>query len=211
MQTLKFLIPILLALAATGGCSQTSTGLAGSKSPAVVEAHDALDRNIKDGAMTQLDAQPIIRRKVDKSRFKRAPEIASSIWINSEPIKWDDLRGKVVLVDFWTFACYNCKNTLPYKRQWYEKYKDSGFVVLGVHTPELSFERDIANVKKAVRDYAIEYPVAIDTDFSNWDRFAVRAWPTWFIVDKEGFVRYSHVGEGDYQDSERVIRELLGE
>lgn len=149
--------------------------------------------------------------KIDKSQYKLAPAIASSTWINGEGIRWDDLRGKVIVVDFWTFACYNCKNTLPYKRAWYSNYRDQGLVVLGVHTPELSFERDVANVRQAVKDYRIEYPIAIDGDSANWNRYNVWAWPTWFIVDKEGYIRYSHVGEGDYATSEQVIRELLAE
>lgn len=149
--------------------------------------------------------------KVDKSQFKLAKEISSPTWINSETLNWVDLRGKVVVVDFWTFACYNCKNTLPYLKAWDEKYRAEGLVVLGVHTPELSFEKDIENVRKAVADYNIKYPVAIDGDFANWNRYNVWAWPTWYIVDKEGYIRYTHVGEGDYNGSERVIEQLLAE
>lgn len=164
----------------------------------------------KEGEMTNpaSTAQPV---KVDKSRFPRAAEIVSPTWINSDALRWDGLRGKVVVVEFWTFACYNCKNTLPYMKAWDEKYRAQGLVVLGVHTPELSFEKDVANVRQAVKDYGIRYPVAIDGDYANWNRYRVWAWPTWVIVDKEGFVRYSHVGEGDYEGSERTIQELLAE
>ena len=157
------------------------------------------------------DVQVTAQAKVDKRQFKLAREIASETWINSEKINWDELRGQVVLIDFWTFACYNCKNTLPYKKAWDEKYRARGLVVLGVHTPELSFEKDVENVRKAVQGYNIKYPVAIDGDFANWNRYNVRAWPTWFIVDKEGYIRYTHVGEGDYDGSERVIQQLLAE
>ncbi len=157
------------------------------------------------------DGQVITQTKLDKRQFKLAREIASETWINSEKINWDELRGKVVVVDFWTFACYNCKNTLPYKKAWDEKYRAQGLVVLGVHTPELSFEKDVENVRKAVKEYNIKYPVAIDGDFANWNRYNVWAWPTWFIVDKEGYIRYTHVGEGDYAGSEQVIQELLAE
>lgn len=149
--------------------------------------------------------------KPDKSQFKRAAEISSATWINSDKLEWSELRGKVVVVDFWTFACYNCKNTLPYFKEWDEKYRDQGLVVLGVHTPELSFEKDVENVRRAVKDYELKYPVAIDGDLRNWNRYNVWAWPTWFIVDKEGYIRYTHVGEGDYAGSERVIRQLLAE
>lgn len=160
------------------------------------------------GMITKAMPAPV---KADKSQFKRASEISSATWINSEKINWSDLRGKVVVVDFWTFACYNCKNTLPYKKDWYSKYADKGLVILGVHTPELSFEKDVNNVRQAVKDYEIKYPIAIDGDFANWNRYNVYAWPTWFIVDKEGYIRYSHVGEGDYSGSERVIQQLLAE
>jgi thiol-disulfide isomerase/thioredoxin len=149
--------------------------------------------------------------KIDKSQFKVAGEISSDTWINSDKLNWKDLRGKVVVVDFWTFACYNCKNTLPYIKSWDDKYRAQGLVVLGVHTPELSYEKDVANVRQAVKDYAIKYPVAIDGDFANWNRYNVWAWPTWFIVDKEGYVRYTHVGEGDYEGSEKMIQQLLAE
>lgn len=148
---------------------------------------------------------------MDKSQLKRAGEIVSPTWINTDKLDWASLRGKVVVVDFWTFACYNCKNTLPYKKEWDQKYRAQGLVVLGVHTPELSFEKDVENVRRAVHEYNIQYPVAIDGDFSNWNRYNVRAWPTWFIVDKEGYVRYTHVGEGDYAGSEKMIQQLLAE
>lgn len=147
----------------------------------------------------------------DTSRYQRAPWIASASWVNSGPLDWNSLRGKVVVVDFWTFACYNCKNTLPYFKKWDDTYRDRGLVILGVHTPELSYERDVENVRRAVKEYEIKYPVAIDGDFANWNRYGVRAWPTWFIVDKQGNIRYSHIGEGAYDTSERVIQQLLAE
>ncbi len=149
--------------------------------------------------------------KIDKSLFPQAPPLSSNLWLNSQPLKPEDLRGKVVVVDFWTFACYNCKNVLPYLKTWDEKYRAQGLVIIGVHTPELSFERDIENVKQAVKDYGIKYPVAIDGDYANWNRYKVWAWPTWFILDKEGYIRYSHIGEGDYAKSEATIQQLLAE
>ncbi len=147
----------------------------------------------------------------DKSQFQKAPDLVSQTWINSAPLVASDLRGKVVVVEFWTFACYNCKNTLPYVKDWDAKYRDRGLVVIGVHTPELSFERDVANVQQAVKDYGIRYPIAIDGDYANWDRFRVQAWPTWFIIDKDGYIRYKHIGEGDYARSDEVIQQLLNE
>jgi len=164
--------------------------------------------NTLEESMNQTTAQPVT---IDKSQFKLATEISSPVWINSDKINWSELRGKVVVVDFWTFACYNCKNTLPYIKDWDQKYRAQGLVVLGVHTPELSFEKDVDNVRQAVKDYTIQYPIAIDGDFANWNNYGVRAWPTWFILDKEGYIRYSHIGEGDYAGSEKMIQQLLAE
>ncbi len=158
-------------------------------------------------AMQQTKSAP----KVDESQFKKAPPLESGTWINSPPLTLDRLRGHVVIVSFWTFAFYNCQNTLPYSTSWDQKYRDRGLVIIGVHTPELSFERDVANVKQAVHDDGLQYPIAIDGDYANWNRYHVQAWPTWFILDKEGYIRYSHVGEGDYTGTERTIAALLQE
>lgn len=117
-------------------------------------------------------------RKADKSAFRQAPMLSSSTWINSPPLTVNGLRDHVVVVSFWTFACYNCQNTLPYFKAWDQKYRDRGLVIIGVHTPELSFERDLANVKQAVRDDDLQYPIAIDGDYANWNRYGVMAWPT---------------------------------
>ena len=164
---------------------------------------------VEGGSMsTQATAPPT---RIDKNQFQHAAEIKSATWLNSDTLDWNSLRGQVVVVDFWTFGCYNCKNTLPYFKKWDDTYRAQGLVILGVHTPELSYERDVENVRRAVKEYQIKYPVAIDGDFANWNRYGVRAWPTWFIVDKEGYIRYSHIGEGAYDRSEQVIRALLAE
>jgi thiol-disulfide isomerase/thioredoxin len=159
--------------------------------------------------------EPMIRTvnglKPDRSNLQRAPEISSPVWLNSKPLTLTGLQGKVVVVEFWTFECINCRNTLPFVKAWYDKYRDRGLTIIGVQTPELSFERDFSNVKQAVSDYQIKYPVAIDGDYSNWNRYHVMAWPTWFILDKEGYIRYSHIGEGDYSGSEAKIQKLLSE
>jgi thiol-disulfide isomerase/thioredoxin len=143
--------------------------------------------------------------------MKKAPALSSPTWLNSTHLTMNDLQGKVVVLEFWTFACYNCKNTLPYVKAWDEKYREQGLVTIGVHSPELSFERDLANVRKVTIDYGIKYPIALDTEYSNWNRYHIRAWPTWFIIDKGGYIRYSHIGEGDYARSESVIKQLLAE
>jgi thiol-disulfide isomerase/thioredoxin len=132
-------------------------------------------------------------------------------WLNSKPLTPAELRGKVVLVDFWTYSCINCIRTIPYVRAWAEKYRDQGLVVIGVHAPEFAFEKQIGNVEKAVRDFKITYPVAIDNDFAIWRAFSNSYWPAHYFIDAEGQIRYTHFGEGDYEGSERVIQDLLAE
>jgi cytochrome c biogenesis protein CcdA/thiol-disulfide isomerase/thioredoxin len=132
-------------------------------------------------------------------------------WLNSPPLTSEQLRGKVVLVDFWTFSCINCIHTVPHVREWAEKYKDQGLVVIGVHAPEFAFEKKIDNVKKAVADFGIGYPVAIDNDFKIWRAFDNSYWPAHYFVDAKGQIRYHHFGEGAYDKSEKVIQDLLAE
>ena len=140
------------------------------------------------------------------------PSIAGATgWINSAPLTNADLKGKVVLVDFWTYSCINCVRTIPYVRAWHERYKDDGFVVLGVHTPEFAFERDPANVAKAVRDFRITYPVAIDNKWTIWGAFQNRYWPAHYLIDANGRIRYRHFGEGRQDETEAAIRRLLAE
>ncbi|VVE33168.1 cytochrome c biogenesis protein DipZ [Pandoraea terrigena] len=132
-------------------------------------------------------------------------------WLNSPPLTAQALRGKVVLVDFWTYSCINCLRTLPYVKAWAQKYHDQGLVVIGVHAPEFAFERDIGNVKKAVHDLGVDYPVAIDNNFAIWRGFHNQYWPAHYFIDAQGRVRYHHFGEGNYAESERVIQQLLRE
>jgi thiol-disulfide isomerase/thioredoxin len=132
-------------------------------------------------------------------------------WINSPPLSMAGLRGKVVLLDFWTYSCINCLRTLPHIRAWDDAYRGDGLVIVGVHTPEFAFEREPDNVRRAVRDHQIEYPVALDNEYGTWQAFQNRYWPAKYFVDRRGRLRYVHFGEGDYDESERVIRELLAE
>jgi cytochrome c biogenesis protein CcdA/thiol-disulfide isomerase/thioredoxin len=132
-------------------------------------------------------------------------------WINSPPLTADQLKGKVVLVDFWTYSCINCLRTLPYVEAWAQKYKDSGLVVIGVHTPEFAFEKDLSNVQKAVHDFGITYPVAMDNNNKIWNAFSNEYWPAHYFIDANGKVRYHHFGEGNYDESERWIQDLLKE
>ncbi|HEX6509184.1 MAG TPA: thioredoxin family protein [Chloroflexota bacterium] len=135
----------------------------------------------------------------------------ATAWLNSTPLAAADLRGKVVLVDFWTYTCINWLRTLPYVRAWAEKYKDHGVVVIGVHTPEFSFEHDLENVRRAVKDMRAEYPIAIDNDYAIWDAFDNHYWPALYIVDAQGRIRYHQFGEGMYEQSEMIIQQLLAE
>ena len=140
------------------------------------------------------------------------PDLNGAVaWLNSPPLTRNGLRGKVVLIDFWTYSCINCLRTLPYTEGWAAKYKDAGLVVIGVHTPEFAFEKERANVEKAVRDLKISYPVAIDSDYAIWRAFNNEYWPAHYFVDGKGRIRYHHFGEGEYDESERVIQELLKE
>src|ERR1700749_4949559 len=132
-------------------------------------------------------------------------------WINSPPLTAKQLRGKVVLVDFWTNSCINCLRAVAYVRAWADKYKDSGLVVIGVHTPEFEFEGQMPNVEKAVKKFGITYPVALDSNNAIWNAFHNEYWPATYFIDEKGRGRYEHFGEGDYDQSERWIQELLKE
>ena len=131
-------------------------------------------------------------------------------WLNSEPLGPAELRGRVVLVNFWTWTCINWLRQEPYVRAWSRAYRDDGLIVIGVHTPEFSFEHDVDGVRRAIAVRAIDYPVAVDNDYAVWDAFANHYWPALYFVDRDGLVRDHHFGEGRYEQSERVIQELLG-
>ena len=140
-----------------------------------------------------------------------APEISGGTWINSDPLTLKSLRGRVVVVHFWTFGCYNCRNTLPAVKSWDARYREKGLTIIGVHTPELQRERDVDNVRREVAALGIQYPVVTDNDNAIWNTYGVEAWPTWFVVDKQGRVRGMHVGEGAYDETEQLIKKLLAE
>lgn len=131
-------------------------------------------------------------------------------WINSEPLQSAQLKNKVILIDFWTYSCINCIRTLPYLKDWYEKYHDQGLIIIGVHSPEFDFEKDLSNVKKAVANLGIKYPVALDNNYITWQNFNNHYWPAHYLIDKNGNVVYEHFGEGEYDVTENNIRFLLG-
>jgi thiol-disulfide isomerase/thioredoxin len=141
----------------------------------------------------------------DLSAFDRA-----RVWLNSEPLTARELRGRAVLVDIWTYSCVNWLRTLPYVGAWAERYRDRGLVVVGAHCPEFGFEHDLDNVRHATRELGVDYPVVIDNDFAIWQSLANRYWPAVYLVDRDGRIRYHHFGEGNYEETERAIQQLLG-
>ena len=141
-----------------------------------------------------------------------APEIENTIWLNTEAaLRLSDLRGKVVGLEMWTFGCVNCRNVIPSLKRWHASYKDDGFVLIGNHYPEFGFERELGNLERAVQEAGIEYAVAQDNDGATWSAYGNRYWPTLYLIDKRGRIRYVHIGEGAYDETERNIRSLLAE
>jgi thiol-disulfide isomerase/thioredoxin len=145
------------------------------------------------------------------SESATAPELAAGDWINSEPLRLKDLRGRVVLIEFWTFGCYNCRNTLPFIKDWDSRYREKGLTVIGVHSPEFDYERKVENLRSEVASLGISYPVVTDNDYHTWNAYKVAAWPTIFLLDKQGRIRWMRLGEGDYHKAERLIQKLLAE
>jgi cytochrome c biogenesis protein CcdA/thiol-disulfide isomerase/thioredoxin len=153
----------------------------------------------------------VLNQTIDVSDSAQPDFSGATAWINSAPLTLESLRGKVVLVDFWTYSCINCLRTLPYIKAWNEKYKASGLVIIGVHTPEFPFEKDEANVRKAVKDLGVVYPVPMDNDYKIWRSFNNEYWPADYFIDATGKIRFHHFGEGAYKESEQWIRTLLKE
>ena len=150
-------------------------------------------------------------RITEQTKAPTAPELKSGLWINSEPLTLKSLQGRVVLIEFWTFACYNCQNTLPTIKKWDTQYRDKGLTIIGVHTPELDYENNIDNLRREVVKLGLKYPIVTDNDYSTWKAYGVEAWPTLFLLDKQGRVRWTHVGEGAYNETEAAIKNLLAE
>ncbi len=141
-----------------------------------------------------------------------APELTNQVWLNTEgPLRLADLRGSVVLLDMWTFGCINCQRVIPYLRSWHESYADQGLVVIGNHYPEFDYEADLGNLKEALVRLEVPYPVAQDNDRATWSAYRNRYWPTLYLIDKNGHIRYTHIGEGAYPETEAAIQALLAE
>ncbi len=151
--------------------------------------------------------------KVEESDNEmKAPEFQGvEGWINSKPLTMKELRGKVVLIDFWTYSCINCIRTFPYLRDWHEKYKDKGLVIIGIHSPEFKFERERTNIEKAAERFDLKWPIAMDNNYDMWRAYNNHYWPHKYLVDKDGNIRYDHIGEGGYEETEQVIQKLLAE
>ncbi|WP_440973315.1 cytochrome c biogenesis protein DipZ [Pseudomonas koreensis] len=195
-----------LSTASTGGIEQALVGQLSGKSPSGNAT-----------MMAQIPAVGAAMKVADKVPGTlpiegQLPPLNGAVhWLNSPPLDVQALKGKVVLVDFWTYSCINCLRTLPYVKAWAEKYRDQGLVVIGVHAPEFAFERDVGNVTKAMKELGINYPVALDNDYKIWRAFNNEYWPAHYFADAQGRIRYHHFGEGDYAESERVIQQLLRE
>jgi cytochrome c biogenesis protein CcdA/thiol-disulfide isomerase/thioredoxin len=179
---------------------------------------EALQKKVEQSDRAQSELQKLrgntrqVAATTSLQDYGRAPEVTGlTNWINSKPQTLKELRGKVVLIDFWTYSCINCLRTLPHVKAWYRTYRDKGLVVLGVHTPEFAFEHVPSNVRGAVRRLGITYPVALDNDYGTWNAFQNQYWPAKYLIDRRGHLRYYHFGEGEYDTTEERIRTLLGE
>jgi cytochrome c biogenesis protein CcdA/thiol-disulfide isomerase/thioredoxin len=161
--------------------------------------------------ITQLAQQPSAVAETAAMQPLMPPIFGATQWLNSPPLSSESLRGKVVLVDFWTYSCINCLRTLPYLKAWNEKYHAQGLVIIGVHTPEFAFEKDPHNVEQAIRDLGITYPVAMDNQYAIWNAFSNKYWPAHYLIDAQGRIRDQHFGEGAYQETEQMIKTLLKE
>ena len=204
-----FLLLAVAAAACGGGADEGEPALPATRAPAA-----ATDSPAPEATNTPVPATatavPVVAARTGDEEL--APELrAVRGWINSKPFTIESQRGNVVLVDFWTYTCINCIRTLPYLRSWHEKYADKGLVILGVHTPEFEFEKIRQNVIEAVRDFGIKYAVAQDNDYGTWRAFDNKFWPAKYLIDKDGYIRYTHFGEGAYEETEQVIRDLLSE
>jgi thiol-disulfide isomerase/thioredoxin len=156
--------------------------------------------------------QPAVRDPASLPDLGAAPELTNEVWLNVDaPLRLADLRGKVVLLEMWTFGCINCQHLMPSLKEWDSRYKDEGLVIIGNHFPEFSYEADLANLKEAVKQDGIKYAVTQDNDGKTWQAYQNHYWPTLYLIDKQGHLRYVHIGEGNYQETEGNIKALLAE
>ena len=170
---------------------------------------------IKSGSIVDIKLNKTAFLQVDKNIFNKTPELTGIKGYintaNNQSIKLSDYKGKVVLLDFWTYTCVNCIRTIPYLNTWYDRYSDQGFVIIGVHSPEFEFEKNPNNVKDAVNKFGIKYPVVLDSDHKTWTAYQNNYWPRHYLIDTQGYIRDDHIGEGGYNDTEKTIQTLLAE
>lgn len=200
---------LIMGIVLAGAIGGASTYFSSLEEPQVTNTQNV----IEDNTQTQVAKNTPTLSTIDKSRFKKAPElngITGYINTSHEELK-AAMRDKVVLYDIWTYSCINCIRTLPYITAWNEKYAEQGLLIIGIHTPEFEFEKDINNVKTAVKQHNITYPVILDNDMKIWKAFENRYWPRKYITDSEGYIRYDHIGEGGYAETEKIIQQLLEE
>ena len=162
--------------------------------------------------LTQPQTDSVMSKLASLPDLGPAPELTNATWLNVDAsLRLADLRGKVVIVEMWTFDCINCKNVMPALKEWHSKYKDAGLVIIGNHYPEFSYEADLNNLKNAITEYGIEYAVAQDNNGETWQAYKNNYWPALYLIDKQGHIRYVHIGEGRYKETEENIQALLTE
>ena len=203
---------VALVLLFAGGCAARITPLVTDSADAIRLPTPTPDPDT--GAAAEAPAGST--EKADASlpplrNWGQAPELANDVWLNSAPLRLADLRGKVVMIDFWTFGCINCQHVTPALQKWHAEYADDGLVIVGVHTPEFGYEEDVANVKAAAERMGVVWPVAIDNDKATWRAYNNAYWPAMYLVNKRGDIRYLAIGEGQYEQTEAVIQALLAD
>jgi cytochrome c biogenesis protein CcdA/thiol-disulfide isomerase/thioredoxin len=203
----------ILGVAALAGVAAIALGLdRGVLTKLSLASTSGLEQSLIDRVQPKNPKTMSLTKSGDTAGARTMPDLSgATAWLNSPPLNREKLKGKVVLVDFWTYSCINCLRTLPYVRAWAEKYFKDGLVVIGVHTPEFAFEKDPDNVRRAVKELGITYPVALDNDYKVWEAFNNSYWPADYLIDATGHIRYEHFGEGKYDETEGQIRELLEE
>ncbi|MQG72365.1 MAG: redoxin domain-containing protein, partial [SAR202 cluster bacterium] len=203
------LVGLLFLVAACGGSDSAVTG---NQSATETTPPTQRSESSPTAGVTANSSVANVDRKVGGEVGDLAPEFGGiETWINGGPLTMEELRGQVVLIDFWTYTCINCIRTFPFLKQWNSRYSDDGLVIVGVHSPEFEFEKDYDNVVEATQNEAIAWTIAQDNDFVTWRGYNNRFWPAKYLIDKDGVVRYKHFGEGGYAETEGLIRELLAE
>ncbi len=201
-------VSAIALFAVSTGCSRMASTEPLAETPSSFEADYTATAPVAADENAAGDARDVL---ISSAKARSAPPLAEGQWINSDPLTLSGLRGRVVYVEFWTFGCYNCINTLPTVKGFDAKYRDKGLTVIGVQAPEFEREKTFSNIVAAVKKHEIKYPVVTDNEMKTWNAYGVNAWPTIVILDKEGRIRYTHVGEGHYDMQEKVIRTLLAE